>query len=225
MLRQAIRDFPGVPQLIKLNTDFEDWWFDFRHGTNTRADRADQMQKGWETDPVNHTYVATRPKCAQRVFANLPVKDVHEYTFVDFGCGKGRLLLLAEALPFQRLVGIELRKEVYDLAIQNFQRTRGPGSRNIECLNIDATQFEFPNEKMVVFMFNPFGEKVLRSVLENLGRSLASSFRDVIVVFAMTIPEFMLMADSMPFLSLVTAGYGFRIYRSQIPEVAVSKSA
>jgi len=43
---------------------------------------------------------------------------------------------------------------------------------------------------------------VLRSVLNNLGRSLASNSHDVIVVFAMFVPEFLHMADTMPFISL-----------------------
>lgn len=215
MLRQAIRNFPGVPLLIKLNTDFEDWWFDWCHGTKTSANRADQAQKGWEADPTNHTYVPTRPKCARRVFENLPIDELRDYTFIDFGCGKGRLLMMAAALPFRNFIGIELRKEVYEQAIQNFEKCRHNGFPAIECLNIDATEFQLPNEKMVVFLFNPFGEDVLRKVLENLGRSLRANFRDVVIAYAMHIPEFMHMADNMPFLSLVKAGYGYRIYRSR----------
>jgi hypothetical protein len=212
MLRQAIRNLPGVPLLIKLNTDLEDWWFDFRYGTDTAADRVEQTQKGWETDPTNHTYLPTRPKCVRRAFGAMPVKDLRDYTFIDFGSGKGRALLMAADLHFQSLLGIELRKELHDQAVQNLRNRRKVLSSRIVSMNINALDFEYPNGKLVLFFSNPFGEQVLRSVLENLGRSLQSNFRDVLVVFAMYVPDFMLIADTMPFLSLEKAGHGFRIF-------------
>jgi hypothetical protein len=222
MMRQAIRNLPGVPLLIKLNTNIEDWWFDFRYGTDTAADRADQAQKGWETDPTNHTYLPTRPKCVRRAFSALPVKDLSDYTFVDFGSGKGRALLMAANLRFQSLLGIELRKELHDRAVLNLKKRRKALSSQITSMNINALDFEYPSSKLVLFFSNPFGEEILRSVLQNLGQSLESNFRDVLVVFAMYVPDFMLIADTMPFLSLEKAGHGFRIYRSRIPLAVAS---
>ncbi len=218
MLRQAIRNLPGVPLLIRLNTDIEDWWFDFRYGTETTADRVDQTRKGWETDPTNHTYLATRPKCVRRAFSALPVKDLRDYAFVDFGSGKGRALLMAADLQFKSLVGIELRKELHDKAVENLKNRRKVRSSKIESININALDYEYPSGKLVLYFSNPFGEEVLRSVLNNLGRSLESDPRDVIVVFAMYVPDFMQLADTLPFLSLQTAGHGYRIYRSRITQ-------
>src|SRR5665213_1108005 len=171
MLRQAIRNLPGVPFLIKLNTDIEDWWFDFRYGTETTADRVDQTRKGWETDPDNHTYLATRPKCVRRAFRAMPVKDLRDYTFIDFGSGKGRALLMAADLQFKSLIGIELRKELHDKALQNFNNRRKVRSSRIESLKINALDYEYPDGNLVLYFSNPFGEQVLRSVLNNLGRS------------------------------------------------------
>ncbi len=217
MLRQAIRKIPGVPQLIRLNTDFENWWFDWRHGTDTSADRADQARKGWETDTTNHTYVPIRPKCARRVLQALPVTNPQEYTFIDVGCGKGRMLLLAlEEYSFRTAIGIELRKELSDLARLNLHNDDRARLCEATCMNVNAMEFEFPDEKLVVYLFNPFGEEVMRTVLENLGRSLESSFRDVWVV--MDFPVYASVADSMPYLSFVKEGYDYRIYRSKNPQ-------
>ncbi len=190
-------------------------WFDFRYGTETTADRVDQTRKGWETDPDNHTYLATRPKCVRRAFSALPVKDLRDYTFIDFGLGKGRALLMAADLQFKSLIGIELRKELHDKALQNFNNRRKVRSSRIESLNINALDYEYPDGNLVLYFSNPFGEQVLRSVLDNLGQSLASNPRDVIVVFAMFVPEFKHKADTMPFLSLEEAGHGYRVYRSR----------
>jgi tRNA1(Val) A37 N6-methylase TrmN6 len=46
------------------------------------------------------------------------VKDLRDYTFIDFGSGKGRALLMAADLQFKSLIGIELRKELHDKALQ-----------------------------------------------------------------------------------------------------------
>ncbi|QEE27303.1 class I SAM-dependent methyltransferase [Terriglobus albidus] len=217
MLRQAIRKIPGVPQLIKLNTDFEDWWFDWRHGTDTSADRADQARKGWETDTTNHTYVPIRPKCARRVLQALPVTNPQEYTFIDVGCGKGRMLLMAlEAYSFRTAIGIELRKELSDLAKLNLHNDDRARLCSATCMNVNAMDFQFPEEKLVLYLFNPFGEEVMRTFLENLDRSLESSFRDVWVI--MDFPVYASIADSMPYLSFVTEGYDYRIYRSKDPQ-------
>jgi len=216
MLREAIRKFPGVPLLIKLNTDIEDWWFDLRYGTETTADRVDQTRKGWETDPDNHTYLATRPKCVRRAFSALPEKDLRDYTFIDFGSGKGRALLMAADLQFKKLVGIELRKELHDKAVENLKNRRKARSSHIESINMNALDYQYPSGNLVLYFSNPFGEDVLRSVLNNLGRSLAADPRDVIVVFAMYVPDFMQLADTLPFLSLEATGHGYRVYRSRV---------
>ena len=213
MLRQAIRKLPGVPLLIKLNTQFEDWWFDWRNGTDTAPNRAAQASWGWETDRNNHTYVPVRPKTARRILNALPLENPSEYAFIDFGCGKGRLLLLAMALPFRDVVGIELRPELCDLAARNLKVHRKAAIRKTACINTNALDFEFPNEKLVLYFFNPFGEEIMRAVLENLGRSLNSNFRDVIVV--LDTPIYARVADVMPHLAFVKEGYGYRIYRSR----------
>lgn len=220
MLRQAIRKLPGVPYLIKLNTSFEDWWFDWSTGTDTSADRVDQARKGWESDKTNHTYLPIRPKSARRVLKALPVDHPEDYSFIDFGCGKGRMLMLAMALPFRKVVGIELRKELSEQATFNLQRYRKAASRRATCMNINALDFEFPDEKLVLYFFNPFAGDVLQGVLQNLGRSLESSFRDVIVVLDM--PLYAQVADNMPHLSFVKEGYWYRIYRSRIPQAAIA---
>ncbi len=220
MLRQAIRKLPGMPSLIKLNTQFEDWWFDWRNGTNTAPDRIEQTKKGWEVDTTNHTYVPARPKTARRILKALPLENPRDYAFIDFGCGKGRLLLLAMALPFRSVVGVELRKELSDQATFNLRRYRKAASRNAACVNTNALDFEFPNEKLVLYFFNPFGEDILRAVLQNLGKSLSSCFRDVIVVLDMPIHAH--VADNMPHLSFVKEGYWYRMYRSRDIRIATA---
>jgi SAM-dependent methyltransferase len=213
MVVQAIRRFPGVAALINVYLSVETWSFDLRHRSDTAPELAEQARRGWMADTANHSYLPIRPGAARRELKALPLDDLRDYSFIDIGCGKGRMLLVASALPFRRFVGIELRKEIYDQAVMNFRRNPRAASQNVECMNINALDFEFPDEKMVIYLFNPFGKEVLRDVLNNLGRSLDRHFRDVIVVLHWT--NLAYVADSMSHLCLVKEGRRFRMYRSR----------
>src|SRR5688572_5705185 len=42
--------------------------------------------------------------------------DHQRYTFVDLGAGKGRILCLASAWPWKRIVGVEFSRELHKIA-------------------------------------------------------------------------------------------------------------
>ncbi len=214
-MREAIKKLPGTQTIIDLNVRFEDWWFDLLHNTDTSTQRSEQVKRGWLNDPENLHYLPIRPKCARRVLKSMPPIDYREYTFIDLGSGKGRMLLMAQALPFKKVVGVELRNELYNQALTNLQKNRARLRYcQPECFNMDATSFEFPDEKLVVCLANPFGPAIMQQVLNNLGASLDRSLRDVVV--AMNYPVCAFLVDRMPQLSLVTGGRGYRIYRTRM---------
>ena len=53
----------------------------------------------------------------------------------------------------------------------------------IESLCMDARDFEFPAEPLVVYMFNPFPEPVFAVVLERLRQSLLKNPRPVFIAY------------------------------------------
>jgi SAM-dependent methyltransferase len=116
---------------------------------------------------------------------NLPVSDVSRYTFIDMGSGKGRMLLLAAELPFRRIVGVEFASDLNTLARKNAKNYRNSNQAcfQIEPLNMDATQFEFPTEPSIIYFFHPFERFVMEPVIRNLDRSLGEHPRDVILVY------------------------------------------
>lgn len=93
-------------------------------------------------------------------------KDWSAFTFVDLGCGKGRALIAASQHGFARVIGVEFAKSLVDIAIKNSRIARV----GVEVRNEDAALFEFPEGDLVVFMFNPFRETVMRQVMCNLAR-------------------------------------------------------
>ena len=110
--------------------------------------------------------------------------DWKKFVFIDFGCGKGKALLLAAKLPFKRIIGLELVSALVQAAESNWQRYTGK-KKCTDCLIVckDAREFVIPNDPAVYYFYNPFNKTVLRHILEHISRSLAVEFRESYVVF------------------------------------------
>ncbi len=98
--------------------------------------------------------------------------------FVDFGCGKGRVLLLAEDYSFANLVGIELDSELCQQSKNNLK-----DFSNIEINNCNATDYSIKNEDVFFYFYDPFTGEVLRKVLENIINSSKLTPRPITIVY------------------------------------------
>ena len=96
--------------------------------------------------------------------------DFSRLTFVDYGAGKGRVLLLASEHPFAAVGGIEFAEELHDDAVMNiaqYPRSRMK-CRNVECVLEDASTLGPPEGDLVNYFFNPFSRELFAEVLHNL---------------------------------------------------------
>ena len=111
--------------------------------------------------------------------------DLGEFIFIDLGSGKGRTLLMASDYPFRRIIGVELLPVLHDAARDNIGKYRSEAQKcfAIESICGDATEFVFPAEPMVLFLFNPFPEYGLRRVVANLEQSLREHPRAAYVLY------------------------------------------
>ena len=206
-----------VARLIRSSvTQAEGWWFDVtRH---VRTSGYVPLEGLTLTGPgkSGFEYFPTRPAVARQVLERLPIQNHSEYTFVDLGSGMGRMLLLAAEYPFRKIQGVELAVELHLRAMQNISRYRHAGRRctDIESINADVSECRFPNGKLAIYLFNPFGPEVLAKVLAKLATSIAEQPRHVIVTILN--PEFAFVADAMPYLRLYSQTPRFRIYRTDI---------
>jgi SAM-dependent methyltransferase len=163
--------------------------YDFDHGVDTT----------WATVPLRTRirellsggqYQPSGPELFHEILRAVPVK-IDGFTFIDLGSGKGRTLLMASDYPFRRIIGVELLEELDAIARENIARYRG---ENQKCFALeshagDAREFQFPAEPTVLYLFNPFPEHVLRTVLSNLQGSLKASPREVAVIYHNLIHE------------------------------------
>lgn len=130
-------------------------------------------------------YAPTPGELFLLLMTNLP-HQLDEFTFVDFGSGKGRILCLASTLGFRRVVGVEFSEELHQEAERNiaaFRRSPFCKSRDVTSLNMDASDFSIPLTKCVFFMYNPFQEKILSEVVEKITHSLEAQPRTTYIVY------------------------------------------
>ncbi|QDT37699.1 class I SAM-dependent methyltransferase [Stratiformator vulcanicus] len=52
------------------------------------------------------------------ILESLPI-DYEQFSFVDLGSGKGRVLLMASEFPFREVVGVELSSQLHEIAANN----------------------------------------------------------------------------------------------------------
>jgi len=115
------------------------------------------------------SHIATDPAAFLGLIGELDI-DFASHTFIDLGSGRGRALLLATSLPFRRVIGVEFASELHESAKHNlaaFAANGGDISR-ISLILGDAADYSFPDEPLVIYMFNPFSSSMVRQVAENV---------------------------------------------------------
>ena len=129
-------------------------------------------------------YQATDPALFHEMLTSLDI-DFREFTFIDIGSGKGRVLLMAAEYPFRRIVGVEILGNLHRVALGNIQRVQGGAAQSaqVEALCLDASQYEFPAEPLVVYLFNPLPEPGLKRMLRNLEDCVARGAGPVFVLY------------------------------------------
>lgn len=130
------------------------------------------------------TYHSHHPKIIHSAISSLNIQ-YEDYTFVDYGCGKGRVVLLALEYPFRKVIGFDFSPQLMEIARRNLRRYRGKKRRSrAEMLTADATEFEVPSGPLVLYFYQPFHAPVMERVLHNIEASVRRARRDVFVLYS-----------------------------------------
>jgi SAM-dependent methyltransferase len=137
--------------------------FDRIHGTETSL-----LVHRWRLGlgSAAQRYQATPPEVFARACQSLP-PEAKSYPFIDLGCGKGRVLLMAHECGFQHIVGVELSISLVKICQQNLSRL---GISNVSVVAQDAATVKLPDSPVVVFMYNPFKPPLMNLAIERLTR-------------------------------------------------------
>jgi SAM-dependent methyltransferase len=185
-LLAALFEFVRDSTPARRRQRYGDAEYDWEHRVNTTS-----AAVGWRDRllGVFHSpYQPTESVLFHEMIAALSARngfDFSESTFLDLGSGKGRTLLMASDYFFRRIVGVELLPALNDVAQDNIGKYRSESQKcfAIESICGDATEFGFPVEPTILFLFHPFAESGLRRVRANLERSLREHPRMVYVLY------------------------------------------
>jgi SAM-dependent methyltransferase len=174
--------------------------FDRRFGTDTSSPVFERDQK-----TAVHFYVPTTASVIYEILKALPLQP-DKSVFVDMGSGKGRALLIASEFPFAKIVGIELSKNLHRIAEENVKLYK-PASQKCAAFDLkcmDALDYAYGDEPLVLFLFDPFGREILQEAIANLEASLKAKPREVYVVYVY--PQFEDVLQKSPLLRKTSGG-------------------
>lgn len=128
-------------------------------------------------------YQACNYYILEKGFAYL--EDINENkNIIDFGSGKGRVLVVAAYHGFKNITGIEFANALCAHAEQNIKKTQPifPTVKfNIIC--DDVVNYKIEKEQNVFFFFNPFDEVIMLEVVKNIRSSLKENSRKVYIMY------------------------------------------
>jgi len=190
----------STPERRRSRFGDADYDWDYRVDTTSGA-------VGWRDRLIgmfHSAYQPTEPAAFHEMIGSL-AGGIHsgsinfrDFTFVDLGSGKGRTLLMAADYPFRRIVGVELLASLHQIAQQNLRDYKSASQKcfALEAICADATAYEFPDDPLVVYLFNPFPESGMRQVIANLERSLRAHPRAVYVLYHNPLLEYTLSENA-----------------------------
>lgn len=195
--------------------------YDWRYGLDTNK-RSELSEMDIEADSVSHgspyqpTGVMAFSKLMQEI--EFPADPV----FIDYGCGRGRTLVLAAMAGFKKITGIEFAEDLCQSARANIDKMQGrfPGGKaDIIVICDDVKAYEYTDTENVFYFFYPFDNVIMNKVVEDIESSINSFPREAVIIEYVPLAiVYTSLSESKVFkldkrLSLY--GYECRIYRTK----------
>ena len=138
--------------------------------------------------PDRQHYVPSPWHVLPRALRYLGVSD--RDVFVEFGCGKGRVVHQAARRPFRRVVGVEISPVLAEAARSGLAaRSHQHRCRDVEIVVADVTAFRVPDDLTIGYFYYPFTGQTLESVLRGIVESIDRNPRRVRLIFAFPTKE------------------------------------
>ena len=173
---------PGPKTLwLKARHRFYAWYFDRKLGVETT---------GWiEREDLDYQHPDTKPygpigyEHLSWALSKIPF-PANQVEFVDFGAGKGRVLVYAGMRPFRSVTGVELSAALASSAKKNVAMAqRHFRAQKVTAVEGDATRFPVTPTANVFYFFNPFDGPTLATVIENIRASVEQHPRPVFIIY------------------------------------------
>jgi SAM-dependent methyltransferase len=141
-----------------------------------------KQELGYADTGSNVEYAASSYHALGNCFDRVPIRP-GQSVCVDYGCGMGRVVIVAALRGFRKVIGVEYSAELADVARQNVRRAAKKLRCPVEIINADAQSYPVPDDTDVIFMANPFRGSVLANVIKNIHDSIRAHPRKVWIIF------------------------------------------
>ena len=124
--------------------------------------------------------------------------------------------MMAAGYGFRQAIGVEYIPALHRVAQQNignFAREHCELKTHMESLCMDARDYDFPAEPLVLYLFNPFPEPLFAAVLDKLRRSLEENPRPVFIAYRFL--EFESLLARCDWLEKVAREEQWAVYRNR----------
>lgn len=179
--------YKKIHRLIAANTQFiQEWSFDHQHQVETR--KLLEKEEYTLSNKRNTSIMKYSPTHSRQFQAAIEMLDdeIKNHRFIDFGCGKGKVLFLAAEAGFTKITGIEIEKQLFDITKQNIHNSQ---FRNIDVYNMDALKYTVPGDASLFYFYHPFDIWVFEQVLSNIVESVINHPRNAYIIYVTPVHE------------------------------------
>ena len=164
--------------MVSILEKIYDWYIDM--SLNVKTSKCVKLNE--HDNIINFMYEPSPYIQLKEIFDKYPPNENDH--LIDFGCGKGRVLIMAAKYGCKNLYGIDISSCLLDVAKDNLEKCKEKNPEiKFELYCDDAKKYVFDYRINKVFFFNPFQLRVFLHIFNSLSRSLEEYPREVTVYF------------------------------------------
>lgn len=141
-----------------------------------------QMEDVGIHEPEYHEYEPSGWLSLNRALRNHEIGP--QDTFVDLGCGKGRVVRQAARRPFKRVIGVELAPQLAEQAERLVAEDRRRRCDSVEIVVADLTSWTVPSDVTFAYAYNVLSGASLQRMLDRLAESVERAPRELLLFYA-----------------------------------------
>lgn len=173
------------PTFNLLISYFEDLAFDISNRLDTirQLDLKELNTDSFRSFTYTSIYNGSHVKYVRCLFKTLDLGG--DKILVDFGCGKGTVLLIGIEVFLKKVKGIDLSDKVCKIAESNCIKYKRKLKSNteVEIIKSDVKEYIIKQEDDVFYFFNPFDRCTSEKIYSNILSSITEKRRNVLLIF------------------------------------------
>ena len=183
-IKMVLRNIAKVGLFTTIRFVVSDFIFDYKYGVETiNTKMLDELEIDSPNKVHGRYYEGTNAYLFKRMFSQVRV-DIPNSCLIDFGSGKGKVMLMAAERGFPRVLGVEFSIELVEICRRNLEifKRKTKSKTEFEVVHMDAAEYQIPSEANLLFFSNPFDETLIEKVIANILMSLEKYPREIVVV-------------------------------------------